>query len=141
MYIPYPATIRKEHLDFFPPREQCFDVRLPSGKIISMKVCQDGGKAIMSNPNKALGEWILREVLRLDELELLTYDKLLELGGVALPQLLSSQACPRVIEAKIPVLEYSACAIGPNFSAHLAGVISLKSPVCVLPVKQSSLEP
>lgn len=45
-----------------------------------MKVCQDGGKAIMSNPNKALGEWILREVLRLDELELLTYDKLLELG-------------------------------------------------------------
>ena len=80
VYIPYLATIRKEHLDFFPPREQCFDVRLPSGKIISMKVCQDGGKAIMSNPNKALGEWILREVLRLDELELLTYDKLLELG-------------------------------------------------------------
>lgn len=80
VYIPYPAKIRKEHLDFFPPREQCFDVRLPSGKIISMKVCQDGGKAIMSNPNKALGEWILREVLRLDELELLTYDKLLELG-------------------------------------------------------------
>lgn len=80
VYIPFPAKIRNEHSDFFPPREQCFDVKLPSGKIISMKVCQDGGKAIMSNPNKALGEWILREVLQLDELELLTYDKLLELG-------------------------------------------------------------
>lgn len=80
IYIPFPASIRKEHLDFFPPRDQCFDVRLPSGKILSMKVCQDNDKAIMSNPNKSLGEWILREVLHLEELELLTYNKLLELG-------------------------------------------------------------
>lgn len=79
-YIPFPAKIRKEHPDFFPPREQCFDVKLPSGNTLSMKVCQDEGKAIMSNPNKALGEWILREVLQLEELELLTYDKLLEIG-------------------------------------------------------------
>ena len=80
VYIPFLASIRKEHLDFFPPRDQCFDVRLPSGKMLSMKVCQDNDKAIMSNPNKALGEWILREVLHLEELELLTYNKLLELG-------------------------------------------------------------
>lgn len=80
VYIPFPAKIRKEHPDFFPPREQSFDVKLPSGNTISMKVCQDGGKAIMSNPNKALGEWILRDVLQLEELELLVYDKLLEIG-------------------------------------------------------------
>lgn len=80
VYIPFPAKLREEYPDFFPSREQCFDVKLPSGKVISMKVCQDDGKAIMSNPNKELGEWILREVLQLEELELLTYDKLLEIG-------------------------------------------------------------
>ena len=45
-----------------------------------MKVCQQDGKAIMSNPNKELGEWILREVLQLEEQELVTYEKLSSLG-------------------------------------------------------------
>ena len=45
-----------------------------------MKVCQQSGKAIMSNPNKELGEWILREVLQLNDNELVTYDKLVALG-------------------------------------------------------------
>lgn len=80
VYIPFPAEIRNEYPEFFPPREQCFNVKLPSGNIISMKVCQDGGKALMSNPNKDLGKWLLREVLQLEELELLTYDMLLEIG-------------------------------------------------------------
>ena len=80
VYIPFPAKIREEYPEFFPDREQSFNVKLPSGNVISMKVCQDGGKALMSNPNKDLGEWILREVLQLEELELLTYEKLLELG-------------------------------------------------------------
>jgi hypothetical protein len=35
----------------------------------------------MSNPNKALGKWLLREVLKLKEGELLTYKKL-ELIGI-----------------------------------------------------------
>ena len=34
----------------------------------------------MSNPNKALGLWLLREVLQLKEGELLKYDRLKELG-------------------------------------------------------------
>ena len=34
----------------------------------------------MSNPNSELGEWLLREVLRLEDNELLTYEKLEELG-------------------------------------------------------------
>ncbi len=80
VYIPFPAKLREKYSDFFPPRNQSFNVFLPSGKEISMKVCQDNGKAIMSNPNKVLGEWILRDVLQLEENELVTYDKLLEIG-------------------------------------------------------------
>lgn len=80
VYIPFPAHLRKEYSDFFPDKNTCFDVELPSGRKISMKVCQDEGKAIMSNPNKELGEWILREVLKLEEDELVTYEKLSNLG-------------------------------------------------------------
>lgn len=80
VYIPFLAQLREKYADFFPPRNQSFNVVLPSGKEISMKVCQENGKAIMSNPNKVLGEWILRDVLQLQEKELVTYDKLLELG-------------------------------------------------------------
>lgn len=80
VYIPFPSKLRKKYDKFFPDREHCFDVKLPSGKTISMKVCQDDGKAIMSNPNKDLGEWILREVLQLQEKELATYEKLSALG-------------------------------------------------------------
>ena len=47
---------------------------------MSMKLCQDEGKALMSNPISELGEWLLREVLRLQENELLTYEKLEEIG-------------------------------------------------------------
>ena len=80
VYIPFPAKLRKEYENFFPKIDKCFDVTLPSGKNISMKVCQQSGKAIMSNPNKELGEWILREVLQLNDNELVTYDKLVALG-------------------------------------------------------------
>lgn len=80
VYIPYPAEIRSVFDGYFPNRDTPFDVELPNGKIISMKICQDGGKAIMSNPNKSLGEWLLRDVLKLQEGELLTYEKLLAIG-------------------------------------------------------------
>ena len=45
-----------------------------------MKVAQQGGKALMSNPNSALGEWILRDILQLKEAELLTKEKLDTIG-------------------------------------------------------------
>lgn len=78
VYIPYPSEDRKRNESFFPDRDQCFELLLPDGQIISAKVCQDGGKAIMSNPNKVLGEWLLRKVFQLKEGELLTYEKLLK---------------------------------------------------------------
>ncbi len=79
-YIPIRAEFYRENPDFLPPRDKSFNVKLPNGNIISMKVCQDNGKSLMSNPNKALGNWLLRDVLQLKEGELLKYDKLKELG-------------------------------------------------------------
>ena len=80
VYIPIPTIIHKKYPDFFPARDKPFDLRLPNGKIMKSKICQDGGKALMSYSNKELGEWILREVLKLDDGELLTYEKLQILG-------------------------------------------------------------
>lgn len=80
VYIPYPVSIRKECQTFFPNREEKWDMKLPDGNIISMKVCQQDGKALMSDPNKALGKWLLRDVLGLRPGELLTYEKLLTIG-------------------------------------------------------------
>lgn len=57
-----------------------FKVKLPDGNHIMCKVAQANGKALMSDPNSVLGEWILRKVLRLKEGELLTRKYLDELG-------------------------------------------------------------
>ena len=80
VYIPFNKEIRDKYVNFFPNRNTPFNVTLPNGKTMSMKLCQDDGKALMSNPNSELGEWLLREVLRLQENELLTYEKLEEIG-------------------------------------------------------------
>jgi hypothetical protein len=58
-YIPYPVAAKKDKPNFFPPRDQKFLIRLPSGKVISAKVCQQGSKAIMSDPNHDLVDWLL----------------------------------------------------------------------------------
>lgn len=79
-YISIPAWIHKIHKGFFPGRDDAFVLVLPNGTEMSAKVCQDNSKALMSNPNSALGEWLLRGVLNLPEHELLTYRKLEEIG-------------------------------------------------------------
>ena len=76
VYIQIPIEIRKRYPSFFPPRNKIFSILLPDRNRLQVKVCQDGGKALMSNPNKALGNWLLRQVLKLQEGELLTYDRL-----------------------------------------------------------------
>jgi hypothetical protein len=80
VYIPIPAVIHKNYPSFFPSRDRPFNLKLPNGKILQSKVCQAGGKALMSYSNRELGEWILRDVLKLHEGELLTYEKLQLLG-------------------------------------------------------------
>lgn len=80
VYIPVPAWIHQVFEGFFPPRDEPFNLKLPSGKTLSVKVCQDNSKALMSNPNSDLGEWLLRGVLDLKPGELLTYERLEEVG-------------------------------------------------------------
>lgn len=80
VYIQIPSWVHKAYPGFFPPREASFTLLLPNGTEMSAKVCQDNDKALMSNPNSALGEWLLRDVLNLKERELLTYGKLERIG-------------------------------------------------------------
>jgi len=61
-YIPHPKEIREKYPHFFPPKDVSFQLRVPSGEIMSAKVCQQDGKAIMSNPNSALCDWLFRMI-------------------------------------------------------------------------------
>lgn len=80
VYIPVPIIIHKKYPNFFPNRDTPFELKLPDGKTIKSKICQDGGKALMSYSNKELGKWILRDILKVEEGKLLTYEKLQILG-------------------------------------------------------------
>jgi len=80
IYIPIPAWVHRKFPGFFPEKDQSFVLSLPDGKELSAKLCQENSKALMTNPNSALGEWLLRRVLNLKERELLTYEKLEEIG-------------------------------------------------------------
>lgn len=87
-YIQIPAWIYQKFPTFFPSRDVEFRLELPDGKILQAKPCQDGGiihgikagKALMSSPNKDLGNWILRHVLKLLPGEICTLEILQELG-------------------------------------------------------------
>jgi hypothetical protein len=79
-YISIPSAVHKTSPGFFPPQDQPFDLHLPSGEVLKRKVCQANNKALMTNPNEALAEWLLRTKLELQEGELLTYNRLERLG-------------------------------------------------------------
>ena len=76
VYIPIPKSIHHMCPNFFPDKDTPFELQLPDGQILSAKLCQAGSKALMSNPNSALGEWILRKVLRKAEGDLVTMEDL-----------------------------------------------------------------
>ena len=80
VYIPIPKSIHNNYPNFFPPRDEHFSLELPDGNVLSAKVCQDGGKALMSTHNADLGEWLLRKVLRKPEGDLVTIDDLDRVG-------------------------------------------------------------
>lgn len=80
VYIPVPMEIHHRCPDFFPQRDEPFSLILPDGKILSAKICQSNNKALMSNPNNALGEWLLRKVLHIKPGELVTKEHLNLLG-------------------------------------------------------------
>jgi len=76
IYIPVPMKFHKLYPDFFPPRDIAFTLRLPDGQTMSAKLCQDNSKALMSNPNKDLGEWLLRKVLQIPVGRIITMNDL-----------------------------------------------------------------
>lgn len=80
IYIPIPAELHQKYPGFFPKRDHEFNLQIPSGESFKAKVCQENSKALMTNPNKALSDWLLRRVLQLKEGEVATIEKLDELG-------------------------------------------------------------
>lgn len=80
LYIPYPVEDRRRSVGFFPDRDTIFSLTLSDGTVVPAKVCQKDGKAIMSNPNKILGEWLLRKVFEIPENTLVTYEMLEKFG-------------------------------------------------------------
>lgn len=91
IYIPIPSWIHKVYPEFFPVVDKSFNLILPNKSVLSAKVCQnyftqiDGekinkGKSIMSNPNTALGKWLLRDVLKIPYKQVVQMDDLLGIG-------------------------------------------------------------
>lgn len=62
-YIPIPKRIHNLAPNFFPDRDSPFSLVLPDSKgKVQAKVCQDGGKALMSNPNDLLCRWLYKVI-------------------------------------------------------------------------------
>jgi len=80
VYIPVPIKFWSYRPNFFPNRDTIFSMKLPNGDVMEAKICQENGKALMSNPNRALGKWILRDLFNLKEGELVTNKTLLLYG-------------------------------------------------------------
>lgn len=78
--IPVPIEFRNRYPDFFPGVSVSFDLKLPNFTILTAKQCQQGGKALMSNPNRDLGKWLLRDILHIPKYKVVTYTMLQEVG-------------------------------------------------------------
>jgi hypothetical protein len=63
-YIPIPIEVHRRCPGFFPERDTKFPMLLPNSAVaVPGKVCQESSKALMSDPNTVLGNWIMK-VLR-----------------------------------------------------------------------------
>ena len=61
-YIPVPSVVHKQSPGFFPPRDEQFELQLPNGDTVKAKICQDGDKALMSDPNVELVQWLFAAI-------------------------------------------------------------------------------
>ena len=78
--FPIPAEFRHAKPGFFPGRDIPFRLVLPDGAELTAKQCQQDGKALMSNPNSALGEWLIDKVLKIKPETVITYEMLVKYG-------------------------------------------------------------
>jgi hypothetical protein len=72
-YIPVPSWIHKSFPGFLPDRDQSFRLRLQDGTVVSAKVCQQGSKALMTDPNDELCRWLYTAIE-----PGLSYDRIME---------------------------------------------------------------
>jgi hypothetical protein len=72
-YIPVPSWIHKSFPGFLPDRDQSFRLRLQDGTVVSAKVCQQGSKALMTDPNDKLCRWLYTAIE-----PGLSYDRIME---------------------------------------------------------------
>ena len=81
VYIPIRQEFNERYGDFFPPRYTPFRLYLPNRiEPLEVAVCQENSKALMSNPNSALGHWLLDEVFKVEPFEPITYAMLEKYG-------------------------------------------------------------
>jgi len=60
VYVSIPSEVRRTYPGFFPPRDRHFDLLLSDSSMIHRaKVCQQDGKALMTERNIELGRWLL----------------------------------------------------------------------------------
>lgn len=57
-----------------------FNLILPDGRVLEGRIKQENGKSLQTNPQKALGVWILKDVLGLENREVVTLELLNKLG-------------------------------------------------------------
>ncbi|WP_341271488.1 hypothetical protein [Clostridium acetobutylicum] len=57
-----------------------FDLILPDGRVLRGRIKQEGGKSLQTNPQGALGEWILKDILGLKGRKIVTWELLDNLG-------------------------------------------------------------
>lgn len=93
VYIPIPIQIHQNFPEFFPSRDEPFDLITPDGQILNAKVCQENSKALMTNPNSALADWLLRQLLNLKKGELATSERLqlIDCDGVIITKITDNQ--------------------------------------------------
>lgn len=73
VYIPIPSWIYTKCPHFFKKDNSIeFTLVLPNRKELQASLCQSDSKALMSNPNKDLGRWLLRDILQVPEGEIVT---------------------------------------------------------------------
>lgn len=94
VYILIPSWIHQKYPHFFPKRDAIFKLITPDNQALTAKVCQDGGKALMTNPNSALADWLLRKLLQIQP------------GTLATMQDLKRVDCDSVVITKINNEEY-----------------------------------
>lgn len=79
MYIGIPAIIRHKLKGFFPEQGTEITILTADNTVIPAAICQENGKAIMSNPNTSLAKWVI-SVITNNEQRLITYDDLATIG-------------------------------------------------------------